>query len=305
MLGQSCTTSGGAETHQCKIGAVSLPKIVLDTSALNRLRKDLVSGPILKALAGCFDVIFTGASLAELIATPREKGREALLRQCDPVLASARCIWPPAEIIRLLVVAHLRDAVRFSWTTVDVGAEYYKPVILRRHFSDATCIEQRHQHFRLESAFKKYWTDCRSRPDPILAKDPSMRPTTYHEAAAIAALEGGVLWDIGQGLYSFVAKKPLLDSELRAILDACPPFRAVCYALVMSRFNWSLRPHDDRTAVAGRNDLMTAAYLPYCERFITDDWAHRRSLREIAIEAKLECEILSVDELIEHFAVGA
>jgi hypothetical protein len=41
---------------------------------------------------------------------------------------------------------------------------------------------------------------------------------------------------------------------------------------------------------------MTAAYLPFCGRFISDDWAQREDLREIAIETRLDCVILSFDE---------
>jgi hypothetical protein len=48
---------------------------------------------------------------------------------------------------------------------------------------------------------------------------------------------------------------------------------------------------------------MTAVYLPYCGRFISDDWPHRKDLREIAIEAKLDCEILSSKEFDSSLAL--
>jgi len=88
-------------------------------------------------------------------------------------------------------------------------------------------------------------------------------------------------------------------------MDACPPFRAACYGLVMAWYNWSLRVQHDETPAAGRNDLMTAAYLPYCGRFISDDWAQRKDLREIAAEAGLDCEILSFEEFDRGFALVA
>jgi hypothetical protein len=55
----------------------------------------------------------------------------------------------------------------------------------------------------------------------------------------------------------------------------------------------------------GRNDLMAAAYLPYCERFISSDWAQRKDLSEIATEAKLDCTILSFDEFALSLACVA
>jgi hypothetical protein len=72
----------------------------------------------------------------------------------------------------------------------------------------------------------------------------------------------------------------------------------------MAWFNWSLRDLSDRSAIAGRNDLMAAAYLPYCGRFISDDWAHRKDLRDISAEARLTCEILSSAEFEASFALS-
>ena len=60
----------------------------------------------------------------------------------------------------------------------------------------------------------------------------------------------------------------------------------------------------DDSATAGRNDLMAAVYLPYCGRFVSDDWAHRKDLRDIVPEAGLECEILSVAEFEASFTVA-
>jgi hypothetical protein len=50
---------------------------------------------------------------------------------------------------------------------------------------------------------------------------------------------------------------------------------------------------------------MTAAYLPYCGRFISDDWAQRKDLREIAAEAVLDCEILTFNEFDRSLALSA
>ena len=73
----------------------------------------------------------------------------------------------------------------------------------------------------------------------------------------------------------------------------------------MAWYNWSLRFRDDDSATAGRNDLMMAANLPYCGRFISDDWAQRKDLREIAAEAGLDCKILSFNEFDRSFALVA
>ena len=37
---------------------------------------------------------------------------------------------------------------------------------------------------------------------------------------------------------------------------------------------------------------MMAVYLPYCSRFVSDDWRQEERLREIATETRLGCEVL-------------
>jgi hypothetical protein len=50
---------------------------------------------------------------------------------------------------------------------------------------------------------------------------------------------------------------------------------------------------------------MAAVYLPYCKRFISDDWAPRKDLRGIAVEGGLGCEVLSFTEFENSMVVAA
>jgi hypothetical protein len=183
----------------------------------------------MRGLACGFDVILTGMSVGELIATRTLERREALLRRCDWLLQSAECIWEPNEIIWLLISAHLRDPLRFDWRNVDVRARIYETALPRRDFVEATCVEQRSQHFQMEKNFKKYWKRLRPKLDRILAKEPSKRPNDFQEAVAISVRDGGILWGVGQRLYGYVAKSEPTEAEIRSFMNACPPFRAACY----------------------------------------------------------------------------
>jgi len=73
----------------------------------------------------------------------------------------------------------------------------------------------------------------------------------------------------------------------------------------MAWYNWSLGAQDGKRQPdkAGRNDLMMATYLPYCDRFISNDWPQRKNLCQVAREAKVECEILSFDEFVASFVL--
>jgi hypothetical protein len=206
-----------------------LPSIIFDTTGINSLEDSgAASAPIMRRLACGFDVILTGTSLGELIATRMPERREALLRRCDWLMQSSRCMWEPNEIIRLLISAHLRDPSRFDWRKVDVRAWVYEAALPRRDFVEAICVEQRSQHFKLEKNFKKYWKRLRPKLDKILAKEPSKRPNNYKEAVAISVRNGGVLWGVGQRLYRYVAKSEPTEADIKSFMDACPPFRAAC-----------------------------------------------------------------------------
>jgi hypothetical protein len=278
-------------------GDCLLSGIIFDTSAINGLENGgAASDPIMRGLTSGFDVILTASSAEEILATSVPERREALLSRLGWLLSSATCIWPAQEVIRLLISAHKNAAADFDWPKVDVRARVYEDAISHRDFDDALCAEQRRHQFELEKKFKKMWADLRPGLDTILASDPSKRPTSYQDAVAIAERDGGVLWAFGKWLYEPIAKPEPAEDQMRSFIEVCPPFRAACYGLVMAWYNWSLRIRDGRPT-AGRNDLMMAAYLPYCRRFVTDDWAQTNDLREVAVAAHIECEILSLKEL--------
>lgn len=279
-------------------------RIIFDTTGINKLESGgQASEPLMRGLECGFEVILTGMSADEIVATKGPEKREALLSRFGRRLYSAKCIWPAGEIIRLLVSAHFGDPAQFEWTKVDVRAREYEDTIASRDFDDNLCVQQRSQQFETQKEFEKMWKELRPKMDAILAKDPSKRPITYRDAVAIATMDGGTLWGLGQGLYKVTGKEPT-EAEIRTFMDICPPFRAACYGLVMAWYKGSLRMRDG-TPTSGRNDLLMATYLPYCDRFVTDDWPQRRELREIAAEARTECEILSFKEFELGFAVVA
>jgi hypothetical protein len=47
-----------------------------------------------------------------------------------------------------------------------------------------------------------------------------------------------------------------------------------------------------------------SAYLPYCDKFVTADWAQRKELTEIAAEAKISSEVVSFEDFDRSFAIA-
>lgn len=283
---------------------MALPIIAFDTSALNAFAKGgSASEPYIKALNCGFDVWLPAMSVDELISTADANTREKLIACCQRLLVSGRCVWPPHEILTLLISAHTKSPAGFDWQEVDIRAKDYERAIVDRDFTDKLCEEQSKEQRRLEQEFMDYWERLRLKLDPIFAANPGKRPTTYRQAVEIArSATPNLLWGIGKGLYAHVSGTTLTDNEIKAFLDACPPFRAVCYGLCGPWFDVSLAPQVFKK-LAGRNDQMMSVYLPYCRRFVAQDKKQVERLRDIAIEAKVDCEVLSYEDFCASFDV--
>jgi len=280
-----------------------LPTIVFDTSAVNRLAKDAShSEPLMVGLRHGFNVQVTGMVVSELISTPVSATRETLIACCQKLLSSGRCIWPPHEIIRLLVLAHAKNSALFNWQQLPVRATVYERAIIDRDFNDALCLEEWKVQQELEETFLNFWRALGSKLELVLADNPAMRPTSYAHAIEIASADGSVLWEVGKRLYSAVSGVSLSEADIKSFMDLCPPFRACCYALLGSWYDCSLK-HPAPKRPAGRNDHMMAAYLPYCGRFVTRDKKQKTRLREVTVAARINCDVLYYDDFLASFEV--
>jgi len=278
------------------------PVIVFDTSALSKLIKGgFRLQPYLSALTCGFDVWLTAMSVDELIATPVPETRETLIAGLQCLLASGRCVWPPHEVLTLLCTKHADDPSGFDWRKVDIRAVRYERAIVDREFTDDLCDTQLLEQRSVEKQYMDFWLDLRSRLQPLLGSEREGRPRSYGQAAEIART-GKVLIGLAKPLYERGSKIGINHDDVKAFLDACPPFRAVCYGLVGSWFDVSVASQVFKK-LAGRNDQMMAAYLPYCSRFATDDAKQGKRLREIAFEAQLNCDVLSYKQFLESFDV--
>jgi hypothetical protein len=200
------------------------------------------------------------------------------------------------------VSEHFKDHSHFDWTRLDTRARVYELPIIQRDFTNDICRRQRKEQFEAENQFERMWKGLRPKLEEVLTSDPSKRPTTFHQAVEIATGDGGVLWSIGRNLYHYVTDAELIEPEIRSFMDICPPFRGVCYGPVRGWYDGAIRP-DRHVPTPGRNDLMMAGYLPYCGRFVTDDWPQEQDLRQIATEADIHCEVLSLEALTSSLLI--
>jgi hypothetical protein len=279
-----------------------LPRIAFDTSVINALEDSgSESEPLMKTLGCAFEVIVTATNLDKILSTKNPLRREALLSRCQRLLG--RCILPTHWILELLIPEYFRDPAQFDWRRINVEAKIFERALVLRDFTDELCADQRKEQFLLIERFNQFWRDLRRKLDPYFAIEPQKRPTRFPQAAEIARMDDGVLWAIGAKLCEHEVGRTPSDAEVKAFMKACPQFLAACYGLCGAWYDESLKPLTDDMPAVGRNDLMMAVYLPYCRRFITHDFPQERRLREITVEAGIDCEILSYENFREGFLV--
>lgn len=288
------------------------PRIIFDTSAFNHIVNKDKYDPLIKEIFSGFEVIITGTLFGEVMATPDERTRNEFILKLNEFLRYGYCIRPFDEIITLLIEEHQRNPNMFNSDKVDIKAENYRNSILHENLSSDNEISQNEREFqnKTNDDFEKVWKELKPELDDIFENEPSLKcPQDYHGIIEIDKSEKGYLYKIGQLFYNnFRAIKHTGATEdgVKIFLNKCAPFRALCYSISMARFNWSLAPgrvFGDKLQRAGRNDLLSAVYMPYCDFFISDDIAQLDNLGKIAKEANIQCHVISLGKFYEKICL--
>jgi hypothetical protein len=123
---------------------------------------------------------------------------------------------------------------------------------------------------------------------------------SFDEVIDILTADGGALWKTGISFYRRPTGVELTEIEIRDFIDACPPFHAMLLSVGVAHYHGAIR--DVRASAqygAGRLDLFSATYLPYCDQFNTEDKRQLKALSAVASKAALETKVLSYAEFRE------
>jgi hypothetical protein len=286
-------------------GHLGKPVVIFDTSAINELKPE-GARLMIAAVASDFHFRLTGLNVGEIVATQKATERALLLDRCAELLASGECIWPPQEILRLLISAHFKNPSRFEWARVNVRAEKYERAVVRRAFPENVSAKQKQEQKTTQRAFERWWAGLRLELDAVFAKDSRDRPPNFPSAVAMLRVDGGLLWTFAQTLYEGVTESRPHETVIRAFMDTCPPFRAAVYGLMaMFWYDRCVRvPGTEPSFGARRNDMMMSVYLPYCGCFVSAEkhQVQERCLREVALAAGVGCEVLSYETFCAGFS---
>jgi hypothetical protein len=288
-----------------------IPIVSFDTSAHNRLVEDgLLSEPVLAGLKAGLSFRFVGLSIDEMVATANSAKRAALFAYCSRIQDGlSECIYPHNELIKRMVVEHHKNPAAFDWKTVDVKArEYERAIRMRELMGDEKLSTDERVH--LKARLKEYedmWVGLRPELVEVFKRHGEAPPPTFREVIARMQSGGNLIWNIGKLVYDRAAETDASGTTIKEFMEACPPFRALIYAMLLSWYDRAVRDEKGEKFEAGRNDMFMAVHLPYCDKFVTAEkyGEQERCLREVALVAGLETEILSYDDFCDIFFVTA
>ena len=154
---------------------------------------------------------------------------------------------------------------------MDVKAREYERAIRTRELVDdeALSAEQRADLKARRREYEDMWAGLRPELEEAFKKYGEVPPPTFREVVARLQSEGSLIWNMGKLLYDRAVETDASEAAVRDFLDACPPFRALIYAMLLSWFDRAVRDEKGEKFEAGRNDLFMAVHLPYCDKFVT------------------------------------
>jgi hypothetical protein len=283
-----------------------MPTIIFDTSGLNELLDDRESQPIVKGLGVGFRVRLTETNVTEIGATTNPARREKLLTLCQHLAFSGECIKPYHWIVEEVTRKHAAHPSGFDWQGINLQFPELQEELARREFlgKDEMAAEIQTDCEARSDEFESVYQGARLAFDRIFEEPGAERPPISKLIEGLKK-DGGALWRIATGIYKRATGKELSELEIRAFVDACPPFHALLLSLCVAQFQRCIR--DVRTEnmyKAGRLDLFMATYLPYCDRFVTRDRGQYNSLSVIAAEAAIPSEVQTYAKFRQSWLVS-
>lgn len=284
------------------------PTLSFDTSGINRLIDSrITSTPALAAIQSAYRVRLTATSVDELIADRDPTRRAQLLDVAKALLPNADVILSFHELLRSHVLAYgtRRD---YDWHTVAVeDPDYRREIALREILTDELSEEQRNHAIQVAEEFETIYADARPHFDAIFARYPDRARPPVEEVLEAFQQPGGSFWEMAARLYERACGHRPEESTVRKFVDLCPPFRTILYAMVLAQHDRVIAEKADSelAKLAGRVDVFSATFLPYCAIFVSDDRDQQRFLRKVVELTGATTEVHWFNTFLDRIGVGS
>jgi len=178
------------------------------------------------------------------------------------------------------------------WESLSLRSRDYEDLIVRRDLVHSLSVEQRNFGRRSQTKFTRTFVGLGKKLEKLFQKG-LRRPASFAELLSLLKVPEGAFWKIAAVFYKHGAGRKPREATLSKFITACPPVYAFVLSVVTAEYGYSVRSARALGSYrAGRSDLLSALYLPYCDIFVTDDKRQLRCLPEIAAVACPSVEIL-------------
>lgn len=270
-------------------------RLIFDCSGLNKLADDTASHGLLIEISKSFFTRITATNLEEIAACRPPRSKE-LMNIADYLIRSGQCIQRFADIIKKLIQQSVKHN-ELPWTAFNPRFENGENEAARQSLlTNEMADKQNAALSRLDKNFNRMFEQVRPQFEKFFA-DGGRLPNDFRELAAVMEANPSTYWNFATMVYEDSAGYLPEQHVVAKLLDQCPPFRALVWAFCIAEYERCIR--DVRAGPsfrAGRCDVYSAAYLPYCDQFVTDDRKQCAALQEIVRAAKLETEVVPYRE---------
>jgi hypothetical protein len=274
-------------------------KIIFDTSAINALEadKDLVA--ITQSLSVAYKVGIPETTLSEVIACPDELERRRLLDVFKRLLKSGNCIMPFQWIVEEQAKAYQRYPSGYDWKRLDVRFKEGESEIARQEIIHSLSGETRASQKAWEKQFQNIYRDAKPAFQALFEasdKRPSLREVTEKLLA-----EGGAHLGIGVNLIEKATGTRPSEADTKDFMGRCSPFKALLVALCFAQYDRCIRSEREQSlGKAGRIDILSAVYLPYCKSYVTNDEGQNKALNAVAELMEADISVVLYEDFTDR-----
>lgn len=257
-------------------------KLIFDTSGINALADDPDCVALIRGLRITHLFGVTESAISEIAANSDEARRIQLLGVLERLLKFGMCVIPFHVIIEEQAKAYLADRQRYDWRRVNVRFAEAEGEVVRQEIIHEISEETRVTLKQWNKDFQAIFSNVRAAFQKLFDRQDGKRPSLKEVADRLLG-EGGAHREIAIDLFERGTATRLSEAEVHDFTERCLPFKALLVALCVSQYDRCIR--GDRQpwlGKAGRLDIFSATYLPYCTVFVTNDDGQRKALRTVA-----------------------